>query len=231
MAGALLALYAIIVFKVRHNAIVAICYTFAFFIASLALMSKAPILGIAILFVIYLFVYKPIGYLKLTAITTVALFVLFDFILETISPAVDRWAYLIGEYGALTYLTGGSKRWEMASSIFTRISEYPLLIITGSGWTGFAEQNFVDLLEGFGLVGIIVFSIWIFWGVNIFKRLHNKADEYYVLSAFFLLIAVAVLAGHIIQSAMIAPFIAILANINFVSKHEKSFIYYKRLPI
>lgn len=231
VGGALLALYAIVLFKARHKAIAAVSYTFAFFIGSLALMSKAPILGIAILFIIYLFAYKPIGYLKLTAIATVALFVLYDFVLETISPAVNRWAYLIGEYGALTYLTGGSKRWEMAGSIFARIAEYPLLIITGSGWSGFAEQNFVDLLEGFGFVGVLVFVIWIYWGVNVFQKLQYKADKFYSFLAFFLLLTVAVLAGHIIQSAMIAPFIAILANINFVSTNEKSFSYNKRLSI
>jgi hypothetical protein len=231
VGGALLALYAIILFKVRYNTIKAMSLTFAFFIASFALMSKAAILGIAILFVIYLFAYKPIGYFKITAVLAAVLFVSYDFILETISPAVNRWSYLIGEYGALTYLTGGSKRWEMAGSIFTRIAEYPFLLFTGNGWSGLAEQNFVDLLEGFGFVGVLVFVIWIYWGANVFQKLQYRADKFYCFLAFFLLITVAVLAGHIIQSAMIAPFIAILANINFVNRNEKSFSYYKRLSL
>lgn len=223
VAGALLALYAIILFKFSNNIIASISYTFAFLIASFALMSKASILGVVGLFVIYLFIYKPFSYTKITAIATIVLFVLYDFILETLSPALNRWTYFIGEYGALTYLTGGIKRWEMAGSIFTHIIDYPLLILTGSGWSGLAEQNFVDLLEGFGLVGILVFGIWIYWGVNVLQGLRNRSDQFYSFSAFFLLIAVAVLAGHIIQSAMIAPFIAILANL-YTFSHSKMLI-------
>lgn len=221
VAGALLVIYSLLLYLNKKSFVKALGITLLFFIASIALLSKSSILGTLIIFFVYAYNYPKIKLYKIFPVLLVVFFSIYEYLYKFISLGLQRWAYFINEYGLFTYLSGGIKRKRVFDAYISKIIENPLLLVFGDGWSGTAEQNFVDLLDAYGIIGIVIFLLWIYWIFNNYKKVNQKPDQWYCVVVMCLLISVAVLAGHIMQSAMIAPFVAILANIEILQNNEK----------
>ncbi|TYP95627.1 hypothetical protein LX73_0942 [Fodinibius salinus] len=221
VTGALLVIYSLLLYLNKKSFVKALGITLLFFIASIALLSKSSILGTLIIFFVYVYNYPKIKLYKIFSVLLVVFFSIYEYLYKFISLGLQRWAYFIDEYGIFTYLSGGIKRKRVFDTYISKIIENPLLLVFGDGWSGTAEQNFVDLLDAYGIIGIFIFLLWIYWIFNNYKKVNQKHDQWYCFYVMCLVVVVATLAGHIMQSAMIAPFVAILANIEILQNNEK----------
>jgi O-antigen ligase len=114
---------------------------------------------------------------------------------------------------------GGAKRLGFISDYLDSLIESPLLLLYGEGWVGETENNVFDLLEAFGVWGLAFYLIWAIWAANLYLSLRDKrhhSEKSIVLVGILLLIFISAFAGHILQSAMLAPFIAMLACMPYV---------------
>lgn len=221
VSGLLLIIYGLLLFKFRDEIRKVIFATLLFFVASLVLTSKAAIFGLLIIFGLYLVIYEKLNRYHVTALALLLGFFIYKFLFSYISFAFNRWYYFMKEQGAFIAFTGGADRWGEIISILLKFRENPFLLLMGQGWTGAAEQNFFDLLEGFGVLGLLLYVIWIYWGVYVYNKMDQFNHGLFALLVLYLILGVATLAGHTMQSAMIAPFIAILANLDILKNGKR----------
>ena len=218
VSGALLMLYSLILFDLRQKQKKAIIVTMLFLIAALVLTSRAAIFGTLIIFGLYLFLYKKVSKLTVAISSGLLTFFIYYFVYDYILMAINRWTYFIENTGALVFLTGGTTRWNNAQAYLQELMEAPFYLLIGKGWLGFAEQDLLDLLMAYGMLGLTVYAVWIYWGFNIYKKLNVGPSKKYALLVIYFILAIATFAGHIVQSAMIAPFIALFANLSLLNK-------------
>jgi hypothetical protein len=189
-------------------------FSFIFLVCSLGLLSKTALvsvfLNISILILLSGFYRSFI--IMFCIIIGVVIFE--QQIVMQISLFWTRLSYFANQQGWETILTGGLKR-ETAIGVLQEIFiNYPVSILIGHGWTGYTENNFFDVLEGFGLWGYVFFIIPLIFFINSIKKVNIKKDRKQLLLIFnsLLIFGVAVFAGHIIQSGMNSLFLAILLN-------------------
>lgn len=186
-----------------------------FLIGSIPLFTKTSLFGTLIISMLYfLFVvqskHKLIVSLAMICLLSIPFFVLYS----KVSLMFDRWGYFINEYGLITYITGGIKRQTFIAEYISNIIHSPINIFIGYGWKGYSENNLVDLIEAYGMIGIFILSLWYLWPLNqLIQFVKNKDREVLFASlCMMLIIIIAFFAGHIMQSAILAPFLAIIAN-------------------
>jgi hypothetical protein len=222
VAGLLLVMYAIVLFQFRQELRKSLLISLIFFIAGIGLASKSALFGVLIIFGLFIYCYEEVSKYMVATFVASTTILIYEFFYSYIALAINRWDFFINKDGALIYITGGIKRWTAIGDYFTELQAHPLLILTGYGWQGVAEANFIDLMQAYGVLGILTYFIWVYWGANLYKKMPNRKDKIYTMLIVFLVISVATLVGHIMQSAMIAPFIAILANSDIFNRYEET---------
>lgn len=127
------------------------------------------------------------------------------------NSAINRWNYFIDLYGIEFFLLGGYKRVTHITEYIKSIIDEPLLLLIGFGWTGDIENNFFDLIQGYGFfVGGFIFIIWVVLLFPNFVNLtkYGKVVEFeliFCVSSMLIFVSL-VLAGHVVQSNLIVPF-------------------------
>ena len=201
--------------NIFYSMMIFILYTFA----ALALMSKTAILGLLLVYLFYLYARynRMYLYIFLIILGTFTYFYALESILEYMSIIIDRWDYFFNKYG-LVYLFGGIKRWTYIEHWFDYLGNHPFSLLWGTGWNGDTENNFFDLVQAFGLLGFIIYLLWI----GIFFKLYSsrKKDKklYFLSLSYGLILVISFFAGHTVQSATLALFIAIIANYSRIEK-------------
>lgn len=193
-----------------------------FIAGGIAVMSKTAIFGAIIsLFLYFISRFSLKKVLRLLPVILGGLLVMGSVFSYYLQMAFGRWSFFIQEYG-FNYLLGGKKRIDFLGNYFNDIKETPALFFIGKGWGGEIENNLFDLLEAFGVSGLLIFAFWLSIGAFLIHKALKNNDVYLVFSGrlFLLLIIISVMAGHVIQSAMAAPFLALLGNYHLYRQKE-----------
>lgn len=187
---------------------------------SITLISKTALLSYIVITIIYLFIISKLWLLLFSL--TLSFFGLYylSLIINYFSFAINRWLYLSNLYGMEYFLLGGFKRLSYISIYIDRVFNDPYLLLIGYGWSGEAENNLFDLVEGYGLIGLLIFSIWLYY--LCIKPAKNSSTKnklkICLIASGLLAFLVLIMAGHVVQSALIIPFIAPFA---FIINHTQ----------
>jgi hypothetical protein len=171
-----------------------------------------------------LLVSKPRLAWTVLAASAVGLLSLFQLYWPYIEFAINRWSYFSDKFGIATFLLGGAKRLTFISAYIDSIARDPLRIFYGTGWVGYTENNIFDLLEAYGVWGLVFYLLWFMWTSNMWLRGRGSTCARESLVGVFgmlVIILVSAFAGHILQSAMVAPFVALLVCMPYVLLQER----------
>ncbi len=219
--GALLSLYTLIVLiNFNKSPLRLLIISIIFLTASMILLSKSSIFGFLVLAFALFLIKNSRKFLMFTPFLVILGVALYYLMQNIINMALSRWIFFIDKYGALIYFLGGEKRLNAISNFFNNLTERPIILLIGEGWTGLCENNFCDLIQAFGIWGIIILSFWIYFIYKysvIYKKSKSK-QSLLVVFFFILIILQAYFAGHILQSALMAPFLALLANFDLINE-------------
>lgn len=224
VSGVIIATYALFVYLYKSNAKKVLIVTFIYLFISLISLTRSSIFGVFIIFVTFILVYKKENRILFIAPFFILMVGVGAILREYIMLAINRASFFIDKSSMLIFMTGGEKRWAAASDYFDNFLENPLFLFVGSGWVGLAEQDLVDLIDAFGMFGVLLYLIWFYFAAYTYKNQERRSDKIFVIVVFLILLGVATIAGHIIYSAMLAPFIALLANLHLLKNNNK--LYY-----
>ncbi|HVX25627.1 MAG TPA: hypothetical protein VHB70_04760 [Parafilimonas sp.] len=199
-------------------------FAFLFLVCSLGLLSKTALISVFLNVTIVVMLSSFYRRLVILVLIIVGAIVFQSSIVQQITLFWTRLSYFAHQQGWETILTGGLKR-ETAVGILEEIFIHnPVSIFIGHVWTGYTENNFLDVLEGFGVLGYLFFIIPLIFFVDSLKKVNIKKDRKQLLLIFncLLIFGVAVFAGHIIQSGMNSLFLAILLNFGNFKKLSTS---------
>lgn len=222
VSATMITLLAILQATLMHKNILLQLIVSAFFIAAALLTgSKVAIFGSLLIFmfgiILRLSARKFMKFMPLAVSILVAVyFVLQDSVMKTI----NRWKYFIDLYGII-YTLGGIKRFNAIADYINDLKDSPSLFFYGVGWSGVCENGFFDLLQGYGIFGIMLYSVWFFWLFVIIKRMLKKNTMPIKISVlgYMLILGASYFAGHVVQSAMLAPFVAFLVHSDKLIPH------------
>lgn len=210
VGAALLASLASLLLIVRTN-IKLLLVILLYSIAGLLISSKASLLGIFFAIFILAYYYNRLIFIITLSIFFVLLPVLWSVFSNKFELAINRWLFLIDNYGVEYFILGGAKRVDyIVNTILTNFQNNPILLLVGSGWSGEAENNLFDLFEAFGLFGLAIFVLWCFMILKglttlIVRRTSSKVRSSYMIGVMVLFLSL--IAGHVMQSSLIAPFL------------------------
>jgi len=209
----LLGVCSIIVLNKKNN-VVAFALLYGLF-GGLAIMSKAAIFGVVIVIAAHFYFVNKKFFFTIVAVFFVFASAAAPYIYSYFELAINRWVYFIERSGLSTFILGGEKRLYYSSLVMSNIESNFLYFVFGAGWTGYPENNLFDLMDSFGLFGIVIFSIWV-WVLMRGLRVRDFASEHpsfkTVSVIAFLVLIISVVAGHSIQSSLVLPFLGFVAS-------------------
>jgi len=222
----ILVTYSLLVYLYKDKPKTILLTTLIFLLISLISLTRASIFGVALVFVASVILYQKKYRNMILSMAIVVITTMIYILREYIMLAVQRAMYFIDNTSMLIFMSGGHKRWEATNDYYHSLLDSPLLLFIGSGWTGYSEQDIVDLIAAFGVFGVSIYLIWIYFAAYTYKNHEEKSDKLYIAFVFILVFGVATLAGHVMTSAMLAPFVAILANLHLLKnkKQPKKFL-------
>jgi hypothetical protein len=182
------------------------------FISSLFVLSKVSLIGVTAAIFSFLYFSGKGRFLVGLCIFATSIVSTYPLWIGYFQLAINRWTFLLKSYGIEAFILGGHKRVEYIADYLQLIGEKPYLLFLGIGWVGEAENNFFDMVEGFGLLGLVVFLCWAylllkFWFNRPLNTTHLELTSIktaVVISTMS--IVVVILAGHGIQSLLTVPF-------------------------
>src|SRR5690625_471493 len=223
VAAVILVTYAFFIYIYKKKPLAMLFITFIYLLASFVTLTRASIFGVTLVFIVSVLLYQKKYRFFILSISFFIISFMTFLLKDYIMLAINRAAYFIGQSGFLTFMTGGGKRWREAHNQYMNMVETPQNIIIGSGWTGLAEQNLIDLVGGFGLIGASVYLIWFYLAAYSYKNLREIFNQRYVMFVYLLIFGIATLAGHVMNSAMLAPFVAIFGNLHLLSNEKRMY--------
>jgi hypothetical protein len=192
-------------------------------VAGLLVLSKATIIGVVLSTIVFLFYINKTSMVVFVSTSAFILTSTLPLWINYFQLAINRWTYLLNSYGVEAFLLGGHKRVTYIKGYLNFISNEPMYIFTGIGWIGEAENNFFDMVEAFGLLGLAVFLAW---GVSLaagaryfstsFKYTNTNASFKTVAFVGLLVFVISIMAGHAIQSSLIGPFIGAVCLVHYL---------------
>ncbi|MDO6454347.1 hypothetical protein Q4490_12305 [Neptunomonas phycophila] len=185
-------------------------------LCGLLVMSKSSILGVFVTYFLFILRYNMFMCLGVASVVVAAGGFYLEKILSFMNFAINRWLFLIDSYGISNFILGGNKRVEYIGDFIDQSLSNPFIFVFGRGWIGEAENNFFDLFEAFGLLGVFLFFVWLFvfsryFSINL--RGFDRFDRSLIFASKFSILMVAFvsfIAGHTIQSSLVTPFLIIL---------------------
>jgi hypothetical protein len=225
VAGLLLALYPLALLTLCSTKVKEMLVIMCFGLSAVSLFSKTAIIGVVILTLAYILKnYKySVGPLAIAIVVVVGfnLQKMLDYF-SLVALMSERWVYFVSEYGFNVFMGGGAKRLAMIQSQLADIALSPWRIFIGFGWTGEAENNLMDLLYGYGLLGILIYLMWMsaFIVPLITSRRALGGPSSLISLSLLMLAMVATLAGHVVQSGMISVFWGMLISYQCVLENS-----------
>lgn len=188
-----------------------------YLLCAMGLLSKTALISVALNIFFIFFLSKPYKSILVFFCLILISFFVQEYIISQLGLFWNRITFFAQQYSWQTVLTGGYKRQNALDDFFLLLQEMPGIIFIGNGWKGVMENNFFDVFEAFGIIGYVFFIIPGHFFVQSLKRFSLKKKTYWiVIFNAFLIFIVSITAGHVLQSAMISPFLALLLNVNYL---------------
>jgi hypothetical protein len=224
VSATLVAIFALIIFvhrdRLRRHSFLILSVVGLFFVVSLVSMSKTSLLGFLLVTLFALYNYLSLAKkIKFATMLVAVLLASAPYWLPLLQASIDRWEYFWKlRPDLLDFITSGrADRFEEYVAWLTG-ADTPLTWIFGAGRTttgaiGLFENDFLDVTKSCGLLGLLFYGVWCGWAshglsVQVQRRRPEGGFTLYMVS---ILLVLSIVAGHVIYSAMLAPFIALLA--------------------
>lgn len=188
------------------------------FLGGVALFSKTAIFGFVVLSIVAWFCSRGKSRIRTRAVVVVGatLAVTSSAWKPMLQGVSNRWQSQVKISDTVGYYFGTNRVKRAQRNFNIHEDHLGMLIFFGVGWSGqrTSENGFFDALQAFGLLSIAIYSIWASWFVTAFLnwRRHRDWRIGIACGSLGIIIVVSILAGHTLQSAMAAPFVALLAN-------------------
>ena len=186
-------------------------------VSGVLVSSKASILGAAIMTLSFVYFYNLILFGFFAGGSVVIAISQLTKIIDYFELAINRWEHFIELNGWADFLLGGNKRVEYIATYLDYMYSKPFLLFIGAGWTGIAENNFFDILEAFGLFGLLLMLLWAKWLLLPLLKMFSYRGDRLSVAAFragalsaALIFFVSIISGHTIQSSLIVPLLGIV---------------------
>lgn len=198
-----------------------------FFLGSILLLSKTAMLSYLFVTLIFLFLYLPLlSKIKIAVLMATLLAVTSVYWLQFVYSAIDRWTYFYSHTSTLmSFLTSmRSDRIDSFVHLYRSVFS-PVDIVMGRGWMGIPgigsfEMDVFDLLVSSGVVGLLVYVVWLQWLGGMIRAYfkHTSKEVLFGISVTSLVVGISFLAGHVMYSAMLSPFLPLF--IIFCRNHK-----------
>lgn len=220
LSGAFLALVSIVlILHVSKSTLRNAFIIFISFIVALFLFSKTTFAGFILILFFYLFFVLKNRFVFYSMLLIPPFFALvtFEYWIDFLLNAFARWEHFMSIGTSLTDgLTSGRTR--RLDEFWRLLETNTLFLFVGLG--GYykevlsVELDFFDLLVRLGM--FVTFTVYVFWGYLAFVNLRygiRKSFREAIMACYSicLLVCVGLIAGHVMYSAMLAPFIIFLA--------------------
>ncbi len=224
VSATLVAIFALVIFlyrdRLKQNLFLMSVVGIMFFFSSIMSMSKTSLLGFLMVMVFAVCNYLSLARkVRFGAIITVIVLAATPFWLPLLQVAIGRWEYfweLRADF--FDFITSGrTGRVERYMSWLTS-ADTPLPWIFGAGQmhgdaASSFENDLLDLTMDSGLLGLLFYSIWGTWaasGLYAWMR-HRRTEGAFTLYMVGIFLVLSIVAGHVMMSATLAPFITLLA--------------------
>ncbi|MFG6486782.1 O-antigen ligase family protein [Roseateles sp. BYS78W] len=224
VSATLVAVFALVIFagraKFQRRQSLLLATVAVFFIASLVSLSKTSLLGflLILLFVIQAYLSRATK-IKFTALLTVSVLATSPWWIPVLQTSIDRWEFMWERSpDFITFITSGraDRIDRYVDWLYGTDTPWHLLFGEGQSIGELAasfENDLLDLTYNAGLLGLLVYGIWFGWmlrGVTVRWSEGRREGSFtaYILAMFLLL---SMFAGHVMYSATLAPFVALLA--------------------
>lgn len=224
VSATLVAIFALVIFvyreRLKRHSLLILSVVSLFFVVSLMSMSKTSLLGFLFVTLFALYNYLSLANkIKFGTMLAAALLLSAPYWLPLLQISIDRWEYFWAiSPDFLGFITSGrTERIESYVAWLTGAAT-PLTWIFGSGQipggTGMTfENDLLDLTKGSGLLGLLFYGVWAGWaclGLSARFR-HFRPEGVFTCYVIGMFVVLSIVAGHVIYSATLAPFIALLA--------------------
>jgi len=224
VSATLVAIFALVLFTYREqfkrNYLKMLAVVGVFFVASLLSLSKTSLIGFLLVLAFFMFNDLPLAKLvKFSVVTSLAVMMTTPWWYSLLQVSIERWQFFWEiRPDFLDFITSG--RSERVANYLTWLTSDDITwqLIFGGGQrevaeVGKFENDLLDLTMSSGLLGLIFYAVWLGWAWSgLVDRLHRNIPTgtfvFYVIGIFIML---SVIAGHVIYSATLAPFIALVA--------------------
>ena len=224
VSATLIAIFALVMFTYRQvfkrNYLGLLTVVSIFFVASLLSLSKTSLIGFFLVLVFFmyndLFFVRNAKYSIITSLTVIATAPWWYSLLEV---SIERWEFLWETNSDfMEFISSGRSERVVNYLTWLNGNDIGWQLLFGTGQRGVAEvgsfeNDLLDLTMSSGLLGVFFYAVWISWAWSglvdrICRHIPEGAFVFYVMSMFIML---SVIAGHVIYSATLAPFIALVA--------------------
>jgi len=227
VSATLIAIFALMTFifreRLHRNMLEMLAAFFLFFIASLMSLSKTSLIGFLMVLAFAVNSYlSRAAKVKFCAVAAVATVVAAPWWLPLMRVSIERWQFFWDlKPDFFDFITSG--RTERIESYISWLTGGGggMHILFGQGLNrisqiGSFENDLLDLTMGSGILGLLFYCVWAEWAWSgltnrVTKGLPNGMFTFYFVGTFLVL---SVIAGHVIYSAMLAPFIALIAVVS-----------------
>lgn len=224
VSATLVAIFALIIFihreRLRRQSLLFLSVVGLFFVVSLMSMSKTSLIGFVLVTLFALYNYLSLANkIKFSVMLAVVLLASVAYWLPLLEVSIERWQHFwalradfldfitsgrterIDDY--MAWLTGADTPWQWIFGAGQMPSGVELLF----------ENDLLDLTKGSGLLGLLFYGVWSWWAsLGLASQLrHRRPEGSFTLYIIGMLLVLSIVAGHVIYSAMLAPFIALLA--------------------
>lgn len=224
MSATLVAIFALVIFvyreRLKRSSLLILSVVGLFFVVSLMSMSKTSLIGFLFVTLFALYNYLSLANkIKFSLMLAAALLVSAPYWMPLLQVSIDRWQYFwVVQPDFLSFITSGrTERIEYYMAWLTG-ADTPLTWIFGSGQMpsgveGLFENDLLDVTKGSGLLGLLFYGVWSAWAsLGLAARFrHRTAEGSFTFYVIGMLLVLSIIAGHVIYSAMLAPFIALVA--------------------
>jgi Ca2+/Na+ antiporter len=224
ISATLVAIFALIIFvhrdRLRRYSLLILSVVGLFFVVSLVSMSKTSLLGFLLVTLFALYNYLSLANkIKFGMMLGTVLLASAVYWLPLLQLSIERWEYFWTlRPDLLDFITSGrAERVENYVAWLTGAqTPWPLIFGEGQTLVGAVESfenDLLDVTRHSGVLGLLFYGVWSGWArLGLSARLRQRRPEgsftLYMVGMFLVL---SVVAGHVIYSATLAPFIALLA--------------------
>lgn len=221
VSALLLVLYSFVLFSCKGRKKSFVIWSCLFLLSAWTISTKMAILS-SIISIIYLGFFVDGRKVKtklfiLASLMAAAIYKIIDMFSELLNiPLIDRWNYLYQD-GGLLKLVFSNRNEYLDAPLAKQTADGFFAVFLGKPYVSTVEMDPFDTFLHFGVIGCIIVYGGIFL-MMLKAHKYAKINQYnrFVLFTLLLLFAASSIAGHIVYSGMMLPFLALVVAAVYV---------------